>query len=65
MTGLDPSADHALLADHLLQAPLSRCAQRQVIIQQPAQQLPPVYFKPLLELRVRERSGICPVQETD
>ena len=65
MTGLDPRAPDPLIADDLLEPLLADRPQRQMIIQQPAQQLPPVPVKTLLKLRVRQPSRIRPVQETD
>jgi hypothetical protein len=50
MTCLDAPARHALLADHLLMSLLAHRPQRQMIIQQPAQQLPPVAVRRLLKL---------------
>jgi hypothetical protein len=63
VTGLDPSARHPLVADHLRQAPLADLTQRQMIIEQPPQQLPPVPVKTILELGVREPRGVGPVQK--
>jgi hypothetical protein len=65
-TGADdivfPDAPHPLIADHLIEALLARCPQRQMIIEQPAQQLPPVAVKTLLKLRVREPGRVRPVR---
>jgi hypothetical protein len=63
--GLDPDALHPLIADHLIEAPLARCPQREVIIQKPPQQFPAVTVKTLLELGVREPAGVRAVQESD
>ena len=63
--GLDPHAPHPLIADHLIQALLARCPQREVIIQKPPQKLPAVTVKTLLELGVREPGSVRAVQETD
>jgi len=60
---LDPTAGHTLVADHLLKALLVHCPQRQMIIKQPAQQLPSVAIKTLLKLRVREPGGVRPIQK--
>ncbi len=65
VTGLNPRTPDPLIADDLLEALLADCPQRQMISQQPAQQLPPVPVKTLLKLRVRQPSRIRPVQETD
>ena len=65
VTGLEPGANHALIAGHPLQALLSRGPQRQMIINQPTQQLPAVYLKPLLKLRMRQPGSVCRVQEAD
>ena len=63
MPGLDPTTNQPLITDHLLQALLADRPQRQMIIQQPPQQLPPVAVKTLLKLRVRQALGIGPVQK--
>ena len=60
---LDAAARHALIADDILNACLANPAQRQMVIQQPPQQLTPVTVKALLELRMREVGGVAPVQE--
>ena len=48
VTWLDSTASHPLIADYLLKARLADRAQRQMIIKQPPQQLPPVAVKTLL-----------------
>jgi hypothetical protein len=63
MTGLDPAARHPLITDDLIQALFADRAQREMVIKQPAQQLPPVAVKMLLKLGVREPRGVRPVQE--
>lgn len=65
MPRLDPDAPDTLIADDLLQPLLPQRPQRQMIIQQPAQQLTPVTIKTLLQLGVREPSGARPIKETD
>ena len=52
MPCLDPRAPDALIADDLLKAPLAQRPQRQMIVQQAAQQLTTVTIKTLLQLRV-------------
>ncbi|MGA8335231.1 MAG: hypothetical protein WB761_10835 [Solirubrobacteraceae bacterium] len=48
MTWLHSAARHPLIADYLLKARLADRAQRQMIIKQPPQQLPPVPVKTFL-----------------
>ena len=60
MTGLDPTARHTLITDDLVQALLADRAQREMVIEQPAQQLPPVAVKMLLKLGVREPAASVP-----
>jgi hypothetical protein len=61
--GLDPTTRHPLITDDLIQALLANRPQRQMIIEQPPQQLPPVAVKTLLKLGVRQPRRIRPVQE--
>jgi hypothetical protein len=63
VTGLDPAARHPLITDDLIQALLADRPQREMVIQQPAQQLPPVAREMLLKLGVRAPGGVRPVQE--
>ena len=65
VTRLDPRARLSLIADDLLKALLAHRPQRQMIIQQAAQQLPPVNIKMLLKLAVREAGGVRPIKEAD
>ena len=60
---LDPTARHALIADDLLKALLAHRPQRQMIIQQPAQQLPALTVKTLFQFGMREPSSVCPIQK--
>ena len=60
MPGLHTTPGNTLLANHLLEPLLAHRPQRQMIIQQPAQQLPPVAVKTLLKLGVRERRSVPP-----
>ena len=64
MPGLDPPARHPLSAGDLLTALLADRAQRQMIIEQPAQQFTPVAIQTLLKLGMREPRSIRPVQKT-
>ena len=48
VTWLHSAARHPLIADYLLKARLADRAQRQMIIKQPPQQLPPVPVKTFL-----------------
>jgi len=50
VSGLHPAAQDALITGHLLQARLAHGPQREMIIKQPPQQLPPVAVKMILEL---------------
>jgi hypothetical protein len=63
MTCLDPPPRHALVADHLLMPLLADRPQRQMIIQQPAQQLPSVAVQTPLKLAVREPGSVRPIQK--
>ena len=63
MTRLHPSARDPLVADDLLKAPLAHRSQRQMIIQQPAQQLPALAVKTLFQFGMREPSSIRPIQK--
>ena len=54
MTCLDPTADHPLFASDILTAVLADRPQRQMVIQQPAQQIAAIAIKVLLKLGVRE-----------
>jgi hypothetical protein len=65
VTWLDPRARLSLIANDLLKALLAQRPQRQMIIKQAAQQLPPVNIKMLLKLRVREPGGVRPIKEAD
>ena len=63
MTGLDPPAPGPLIAEDTPEALLAEGPQRQMIIQQPAQQLPPVAVKTLLQLGMRQPRGIGSIQK--
>jgi hypothetical protein len=63
--GLDPTARHPLITDDLIKALLTDRPQRQMVIQQPAQQLPPVTADALLQPGVIKTSSVGPVQKTD
>jgi len=65
VTWLDPRARRSLIADDLLKALLAQRPQRQMIIKQAAQQLPPLNIKTLLKLRVREPGSVRPIKEAD
>ena len=65
MTRFDPTAGHLIVPDNLLKALLADRAQREMVIKQPAQQLPPVTVKTLLQTSVIQTSRISPVHETD
>jgi hypothetical protein len=63
--GLDPTARHPLITHDLIKALLTDRPQRQMIIQQQAQQLPPVTVKALLKPGVIQASRVGPVKEPD
>ena len=63
VAGLNPPAPGPLIADHLINALLAEGPQRQMVSQQPAQQLPPVPVKTLLQLGMREPGGVGSVQK--
>src|ERR1039458_173144 len=63
--GLNAPASDSFIAGHLLEALLADRPQREMIIKQPAQQLPPVAVKTLLELGVRETRGAGSVQKAN
>jgi hypothetical protein len=65
VTLLHPRAHLSLIASHLLKALLAHRAQRQMIIEQTAQQLPPVNIKMLLKLGMRQAGGIRPIKKAD
>ena len=65
MSRLDPAADRPLITSDLLKARLAQRPQRQMIIEQAAQQLPPANIKMLLELRMRQAGSVRPIQEAD
>ena len=62
---LDPAAEHPLIASDLLKARLAHGPQRQMIIKQAAQQLPPVNIEMLLKLGVREPASVHPIKKAD
>jgi hypothetical protein len=65
MFSFDPTAGHLVITDNVLKALLTDRAKRQVIIEQPAQQLPPVTVDAVLQSGVIQASSVGPVQETD
>ena len=65
MITFDPAAGHLVITDNRVQALLTDRAQREVVIKQPAQQLPPVTVKTLLKLGMFQASGVGPVHEAD
>jgi hypothetical protein len=65
VTILHAAADHSLIASDLLKPRLAQGAQRQMIIEQAAQQLPPVNIKMLLKLGMRQAGGVGPIKEAD
>jgi len=65
VSGLDPTARHPLITDNRVETLLTDGPQRQMIIQQPAQQLPPVTADALLQPGVIQASRVGPVKEPD
>ena len=65
VTRLEAAAYDLLVADDPLQTLLAQRPQGQVIVKQPAQQLPPVDREPFLKLGMREPGGVGSVQEVD
>jgi hypothetical protein len=65
MIRFDPTAGHLIVPDNLRKALLADRAQREVVIKQPAQKLPPVTVKTLLQASVIQTSRVGPVHETD
>lgn len=65
MISFDPTAGHLIVPDNLRQALLADRAEREVVIKQPAQKLPPVTVKTLLQASVIQASSVGPVHETD
>jgi len=64
MTALDPAADHPLITDDLIQALLTDRPQRQMIVQELTQQLPPVTADALLQPGMIKTSSVGPIQKT-
>ena len=65
MIALDPTASHLVITNNRLQALLTDRAEREMVIKQPSQQLPPVTVKTLLQASVIQASSVGPVHETD
>jgi hypothetical protein len=65
MIVFNPTAGHLIVTDHRLQTLLTDRAEREMVIKQPAQQLPAVTVKALLQPRVIHASRIGPVHEAD
>jgi hypothetical protein len=65
VTILHAAADHSLIAGDLLKPRLAQGAQRQMITEQAAQQLPPVNINMLLKLGMRQAGGVGPIKEAD
>jgi hypothetical protein len=61
----DPSAGHLVITDNRVQTLLTDRTEREMVIKQPAQQLPAVTVKALLQPRVIHASRIGPVHEAD
>ncbi len=65
MISFDPTTGHLVFTDNLGKALLTDGAQREMVIKQPAQKLPPVTVKTLLKPGVIKTSRVGPVHETD
>jgi hypothetical protein len=65
VTWLDPGAYPSLIAGDLLEARLAHGPQRQMIIKQAAQQLPPVNIEVLLKLGMRQAGSVRPIKKAD
>jgi hypothetical protein len=65
VTWLDPAAHLSFIAGDLLKARLPHRAQREMIIKQAAQQLPPANIKMLLKLGMREAGSVRSVKKAD
>ena len=65
MIALDPTASHLVITNHLLEALLTDRAEREMVVKQPSQQLPPVTVKTLLKLGMFQASSVGPVHEAD
>jgi hypothetical protein len=65
MIALDPTASHLVITNNRLQALLTDRAEREMVLKQPSQQLPPVTVKTLLKLGMFQASSVGPIHEAD